>query len=42
VATTRPAPRPDRSSRFALVALTLAGTTMLLWLVASLALAAFG
>jgi hypothetical protein len=42
VASTRPAPRPDRTSRLSLAALTLGGMAVLLWLIASLAQAAFG
>lgn len=42
VASTRPAPRPDRTSRMSLAALTAGGVLMLLWLIASLAQAAFG
>jgi hypothetical protein len=42
VASTRPAPRPDRTSRLGLAALTLATVATLVWLVASLALSAFG
>jgi hypothetical protein len=41
VASTHPAPPPDRSGRFALAAMTLGTVVMLVWLIASLAFAAF-
>ncbi len=42
MASTQPAPPADRSGRFALLTLTVGGVAMLVWLVANLALAAFG
>jgi hypothetical protein len=42
VASTQPAPPHDRVHRFGLVALTVATVAMFVWLVASLAQAAFG
>jgi hypothetical protein len=43
VASTRPVPQhPDRAHRIGLAALTLATIAMFVWLVASLATAAFG
>ena len=43
VASTRPAPQPaDRPHRIGLAALTVATLAMFVWLVASLASAAFG
>jgi hypothetical protein len=41
VASTQPAPPPDRSGRIALAAMTLGTVVMLVWLITTLALAAF-
>jgi hypothetical protein len=41
VASTQPAPPHDRSGRVALAAMTLGTVIMLVWLIASLAFAAF-
>jgi hypothetical protein len=42
VASTQPAPPADRTGRLALLALTAGGVVMLVWLIATLALSAFG
>jgi hypothetical protein len=41
VASTQPAPPPDRSGRFALAAMAAGTVAMLVWLITTLALAAF-
>ena len=41
VASTQPAPPPDRSGRLALAAMAVGTVTMLVWLIATLAVAAF-
>jgi hypothetical protein len=42
VASTRPIAPAGRSGRLTLLTVTIAGAAMLIWLIASLAIAAFG